>query len=244
MNLPDVKPTGSAPGNGSLEAPQPSSQPAEVYACWNEIGVHGNGSCTELLEFIRCQNCPVYSSAGVRLLDRAPPPEYRREQEEYIARRKQPPAPRRHSAVIFRLNVEWFALPTEAFQEVAERRPVHSLPHRQRGIIVGLVNVRGELLVCVSLGHLLRLANLPPLERLRTLHQRLLVGDWGGSRIVFPIDEVCGIHRFDMQQLQEPPATLAKSSQTFTRGVLHWQERTVGFLDPNVLFTALDRSLA
>jgi chemotaxis-related protein WspD len=206
--------------------------------------VHGNGSCPELLKFIRCQNCPVYSNAGVRLLDRASPPEYRREQMEYIARRKQLPAPRRHSAVIFRINVEWFALPTESFQEVAERRPVHSLPHRQRGIVVGLVNIRGELLVCVSLGHLLGLANLQPIEVLRTLHQRLLVGDLGGSRIVFPVDEVCGIHRFDMQQLQEPPATLAKSNYTFTRGILLWEKRTVGFLDPNLLFPALDRSLA
>jgi chemotaxis-related protein WspD len=58
------------------------------------------------------------------------------------------------------------------------------------------------------------------------------------------VDEVCGIHRFDMQQLQEPPATLAKSNQTFTRGILHWEGRTVGFLDPNALFSALDRSLA
>jgi chemotaxis-related protein WspD len=220
------------------------SPPPEVYACWNEIGVPGNGTCPELPKFIRCQNCPVYAHAGVLLLDRAPPPEYRREQEEYFARGKQLPAPHRHSAMIFRINVEWFALPSEAFQEVAERRPVHSLPHRQRGIVLGLVNVRGELLVCVSLGHLLGLSNLPRVETLRTLHQRLLVGDWGGSRIVFPVDEVCGIHRFEMQQLQEPPATLAKSNRTFTRGILHWEERTVGFLDPHWLFSALNQSLA
>src|SRR2546422_1979826 len=36
--------------------------------------------------------------------------------------------------------------------EVAERRVIHSLPHRRTGIVLGVVNVRGELLVCVSLG--------------------------------------------------------------------------------------------
>jgi chemotaxis-related protein WspD len=237
VNRRDLQP--SAPTHASTP-----SQLSEVHACWNEIGVQGNGTCPELPKFIRCQNCPVYSSVGALLLDRAPTPEYRREQMEYFARAKDAPAPRRHSAVIFRLHTEWFALPTEAFQEVTEWRPVHSLPHRQHGIVLGLVNIRGELLVCVSLGHVLGLSDLPAVEVLRTNPQRLLVGDWGGSRIVFPVDEVCGIHRFDPQQLQEPPAVLAKSDRTFTRGILHWEDRTVGLLDPSVLFSVLDRSLA
>jgi chemotaxis-related protein WspD len=243
MNRPEVQ--GPEPTGASAPLPTPEAgESAEVVACWNEIGPHGDGSCPKLQTFVRCENCPVYANAGVRLLDRVAPPEYRRDQKLYIARRKALPAPHRHSAVIFRINSEWFALPTQAFQEVTERRPVHSLPHRRHGILVGLVNVRGELLVCASLGHLLGLANLPPIETLRTVHQRLLVGDWGGGRIVFPVDEVCGIHRFDLQQLQEPPATLVKSHQTFTRGILHWEDRPVGFLDPNLLFAALDRSLA
>jgi chemotaxis-related protein WspD len=217
---------------------------AKVLACWSEIGIHGNATCPELPKFIRCENCPVFARAGALLLDRVAPPEYRREQKEYFARHKQVPAPRRHSAVVFRLSTEWFALPTEAFQEVAERRPVHSLPHRQRGIVLGLVNVRGELVVCVSLGHLLSLANVPSEETLRAAHARLLVADWVGSRVVFPVNEVCGIHRFDLQQLQEPPPTLARSKQTFTRGILRWEERAVGLLDPNRVFPAVDRSLA
>ena len=222
----------------------PVEYSARVEACWNEIGVHGNGTCPQLAEFIRCQNCPVYASAGARLLDRPPPPEYRREQREHIARRKQLPAPRRHSGVIFRIAGEWLALPTEAFQEVAEPRPIHSLPHRQRGLVLGLVNVRGELLVCVSLGHLLNVSSPQPLEELRLRQQHLLVCDWARSRLVFPVDEVCGIHRFEVQQLQEPPATVIKSHQSFTRGLLHWQGRTVGFLDANLVFSALDRGLA
>ena len=244
VNRPDLQPPAPAGASALHEALPVSGEPGEVYPCWNEVGVHGNGTCPELEKFVRCQNCPVYADAGVRLLDRASPADYRRQQKEYIARRKQLPPPRRHSAVIFRINVEWFALPTEAFQEVAERRPVHSLPHRQRGIVVGLVSIRGELLVCVSLGHLLGLRHLLPIRAMRTLHERLLVGDWGGSRIVFPVDEVRGIHRFELQQLREPPPSLAKSHRSFTRGILTWEERTVGFLDPHLLFSALDRSLA
>jgi chemotaxis-related protein WspD len=216
----------------------------EIHACWNEIGVHGDGSCPELERFVRCRNCPVYSSAGVRLLDRPSPEGYRREWRDHFAQEKQLAARRKHSAVIFGVKDERLALPTEAFQEVAERRPVHSLPHRRQGIVLGLVNIRGELLVCVSLGHLLGLENLGPRETRRKVHRWLLVGDWGGNRFVFPVDEVCGIHHFDLQQLQEPPATLAKSNLRFSRGILQWEGRTVGFLDPNWLFLSLNRSLA
>jgi chemotaxis-related protein WspD len=108
---------------------------------------------------------------------------------------------------------------------------------------LGVVNIRGELLVCITLGHLLGLSKLPPVETLRVAHPRLLVAEWNGSRIVFPVDEVYRVHRFDLRQLQEPPSTLGKSTPTFTRGILHWDEKTVGFLDPHLLFSALDRSL-
>ena len=95
------------------------------------------------------------------MLDRPLLPEYRREWTEHFAQPKQLAAPARASALVFRINAEWLALPTQAFQEVAERRPVHSLPHRRQGIVLGLVNIRGELLICVSLGHLLGLERTP-----------------------------------------------------------------------------------
>ena len=134
----------------------------EIYACWNEIGVQGNATCPELQQFIHCRNCPVYSSAAVKLLDRplsaAVPP---RVDRAFRATQAARGAGHGASALVFRINAEWFALPTQAFQEVAEHRPVHSLPHRRHGTVLGLVNIRGELLICVSLGHLLGLERAP-----------------------------------------------------------------------------------
>ena len=193
--------------------------------------------------FIHCHNCPVYSKAGVQLLDRPLLPEYRRAWTEHFAQEKKLAVPARTSALLFRIHAEWLALPTQAFQEVAERRPVHSLPHRRQGIVLGLVNVRGELLICVSLGHLLGLDEPPHRDTPRTTYDRLLVAKWDGHRLVFPADEVRGIHRFQTPELQEPPATLAKSKLSYTQGILHWQGRAVGLLDADLLFSSLNRSL-
>jgi chemotaxis-related protein WspD len=228
--------------DGMAEVLTPGAE-VDLRTCWSDIGVQGDGSCPKLPEFVHCRNCPVYSNAGVQLLNRPLPPEYRREWTEHFARKKKTAAPARISAVLFRIEAEWLALPTPAFQEVAERRRIHSLPHRRSGLVLGLVNIRGELLICVSLSRLLGLEKKKTTEAQRGLFERLLVVNWEGSRLAFPVDEVYGILRFDAQELKEPPATVTRSNVSYTHGILPWQGRAVGFLKAGVLFPTLDRSL-
>ena len=238
MSLP-VKADG--PSGSAVQAIRPAG--GESRACWNEIGVYGNKSCSELATFIHCRNCPVYSSAGTQLLNRPFSPDYRREWSEHFSQRKKLLAHTNASAVLFRLGVEWFALPTAVLQEVAERRRIHSLPHRRHSIVLGLANIRGELLICVSLGHLLGLEKSPSRELLRTSHNRLLVVQREGARLVFPVDEIPGTHRFNLQDLAPVPSTVTKSNASYTKGLLYWKERPVGYLDAQLLFAALNRSL-
>jgi len=250
--------------NGTAEVMAAGAQ-VELRNCWSQIGVHGDSSCPELENFVHCRNCPVYSNAGAQLLDRPLPLNYRRDWTAHFARKKKSAAPAKISAVLFRIESEWLALPTQAFQEVAERRMIHSLPHRRSGIVLGLVNVRGELLICVSLSRLLGIRNAemeqehkadrgavrggPVAARSmvsqgqRGLFARLLVANREGSRFAFPVEEVHGIHRFEAQELKEPPATVAKSGVSFTRGILSWQNRPVGFLNDAVVFPMLERNL-
>ncbi len=223
--------------------PMGNGQTVDIRDCWNEIGVQGNGTCPELKQVIHCHNCPVYSRVGAQLLDRPLLPEYRRAWTEHFAQEKQLSGAVTHSALLFRLNAEWFALPTPAFQEVAERRPVHSLPHRRQGIVLGLVNVRGELLICVSVARLLGVERAPVPGSPRATYDRLLVAKWDSHRFVFPADEVRGLVRFQAEELQEPPATLAKARLSYTQGILGWQGRAVGLLNAELLFSSLNRSL-
>jgi chemotaxis-related protein WspD len=226
-----------------------SDDPSPVHDCWNTIGVEGNGTCRELQRFIHCRNCPVYSTAGLQLLNQPLTLEYRREQTGHYAATKTRNRPAKTSVVIFRLGPEWLALPTAAFQEVAQRRGVHSLPHRRRSIALGLVNIRGELLICASLARFLGLELETQPDKTRGAFERLLVVNWdtgagaARTRLAFPVDEVHGIQRIHTEDIKDPPATLSKSALTYTNGVFAWRERTVGCLEAESLFNALNRSL-
>ena len=216
----------------------------ELDDCWSRIGVYGDASCGELAEHVHCRNCPVYSTAAARILDRPLPAEYRRNWTEHFSAEKNRTVPGTTSVVIFRIGDEWLALPTRNIQEVVEERRIHSLPHRRDGSVLGIINVRGELLVCVSLARLLGLSGETWRDVSATLPGRLAVADWQGGLVTFPVSEVHGIHRFNPEELKAPPATVAKASPNFTRGVLAWKDRLVGCLDEDLLFSTLNRDLS
>jgi chemotaxis-related protein WspD len=234
-------PAAVSPGPASTSL---TAMPREIVDCWNKIGVSGDGSCRELAAFVHCRNCPVYSAAGASLLDQALPADYRRNWTEHFSREKSNATPAKNSVVIFRIGAEWLALPTVAFQEVAERRKIHSLPHRRDSAALGLINVRGELLVCVSIGRLLGIEPVAGLADPRTVHHRLVIAEWQGNILTFPVDEIYGIHRYQPEELKAVPATVAGADASFTRGVLDWEGRMVGCLDAERVFAALNRSLA
>jgi len=211
--------------------------------CWDKIGVTGDGSCIELEKHIHCRNCPVYSNAAAQLLNRSLPSEYRRKWAEHFASPKKITRHDNASVVIFRISNEWFSLPTHVFQEIAEHRTIHSLPHRRLGIALGLVNVRGELLICVSLERLLGMERQHKRKHKSKLnYERLVVAACDGQRYVFPVDEVQGLHRLAKEDLKEPPAIVTQSAG-HTRGLFSWKHHTVGLLDTESVFAALNRSL-
>ncbi|MES2709400.1 MAG: chemotaxis protein CheW [Verrucomicrobiota bacterium] len=189
---------------------------------------------------------PSAAAGALRLLDREPPADYLREWTERIAHEKKDARADTRSAFIFRVGEEWLALPPRILQQVAEPCPVRSLPHRRDGVVKGIVNIRGELIVCVSLAAALGLEKEPSAVPGpdRGVYGRLLVVSQGGHRLAFPVDEVHGMHRYHPGDLRPPPATLSGSRLTCTAGLLPWRERTVGCLDDGLLLHTLNRSLA
>jgi chemotaxis-related protein WspD len=237
-------------------APDISSRPEP---CWRRIGLGGDASCPELQRHVHCRNCPSHASAANALLDRAPPEGYLAEWTGHVARgsalsglsfdfaaQGADDAAASLSSMIFRLGGEWLALPTALLQEVVEPRPVHSLPHRRTSVVLGVTNIHGALLICVSLATLLGLAlgDATRATRPAATQRRLLVIGRDPDRFVFPADEVHGIHRYGAKALRPAPSTVARGASSYTRQVLLWEGRSVGCLDGDLLVDSLNRSIA
>ena len=209
--------------------------------CWNRIGVRGDASCPELAARVHCRNCPIYSAAAAAsLLERDLTPARLDEATDDVGRPVEAAPEGAASAIVFRVGTEWFALSPLAFDEVIEPRTIRVLPHRRGGAVLGLVSVRGELLVCLSLPRVMGLpdAGAPPPGG------RLIVISHAEGRIAFPVDEVRSIHAYHVGELKALPATLARSASNFADALLPWSDRMVGRLDGARLADALNRCVA
>ena len=68
--------------------------------------------------------------------------------------------------------------------------------------MIGLANVRGELVICASLAHVLAVAPAAANKiNSHPQHARLLVIRRESVRIVCPVDEVHGIERFQSRRI-------------------------------------------
>lgn len=217
---------------------------APIDDCWNRIGVQGDLSCPELVPHIHCRNCPVYSAAAARLLDSELPDGYVDERTSHYARMQHAESRATGAFTLFRIGAEWLCLPAAAVSEITSMRTIHKLPHRAQ-VVLGVVNVRGELLVCMSLARLLGVEPAAaPREGDALAYPRLVVMAGEQGRLVFPVDEMHGIERFAPDALQEVPASIGKAAATYTSAMLPWGERSVGCLDAGLVWYGFHRGLA
>ena len=145
------------------------------------------------------------------------------------------------SLFVFRLGGEWFGLPCNIIEEVTDYRKAHSLPHRRSALVEGVVNIRGRLVVCVSLAQLLGVAgsasaaiSLPRLVVLRREERRLALA----------VAHAHGVETYDPAAVIPPPATLEMAARTFTTGMIVLRGLTVACLDADLLFAGLTEEIS
>ena len=209
--------------------------------CWSVIGVSqgGNQSCGELAEFIHCRNCPVFMMAGRTLMEQPAPPGYLAEWKDFLADARVRQSDRSISTLVFRIGTEWLAIEATAIGEVASVRPAHRIAHRSGGVLVGLVNIRGQLLLQVSLHALLHLDNASDSAK----SQRLVVIQRGAASWAFQVDDVLGVRRFSTNDIGPVPVTVAQGMARVSRGLLSLGASTAGFVDNEQLFTLLRQAV-
>jgi chemotaxis-related protein WspD len=220
----------------SAEEPGPG-----VGDCWNRIGVNGDGTCPELEAHVHCRNCPVFARAARGFFARRAPEGYLEEWAELLARPPEAASGDASALLVFRLGREWMALALSAVDEVTAPRPVHRVPHRTNRVFAGLVSLRGQLQLCVSLHGLLEVDPPDPADG-PPAYPRLVVIRRGPETWAFPAEEVAGVRYVAPDRLGKIPSTLTNPAGSFSRAVFAWdQGRSVDVLDEPRVFDALGR---
>ncbi len=216
--------------------------------CWNRVGIRGDRSCPELAVHAHCHDCPVFATAARSFFDRPAPAGYLADWSRWLAAPDELTAchdddlvPGEHvvtgrgvALLIFRLGNEWLAFDAQTIAEVAALRPIHKVPHRTNAIFRGIVNLRGQILLCVSLHGLLGVDPAQSSARLVVLRDRERSETWA-----FAADEVVGVERVASGTLGGLPATLANPAVGLGKAVVSWRGRSVDLLDEQRVFTAL-----
>jgi chemotaxis-related protein WspD len=185
------------------------------------------------------------SIAADVLLSRAPPKDYISEWTHLLKQQKPEEKDEQSTSVmIFRLNAEWFAMPTKIFRLVTEIRPIHHLPHRITPTVQGIVNIRGQARLCVSLKYIFGIDTEQNKESYsRFSYPRMLMMEKDGVFFVFEVDEVFGIFICDENRVENVPVNVTKSSTNYLKGIFKWENKSVGYIDQELLFYSLQRSM-
>ncbi len=204
--------------------------------CWNRIGIRGDHSCERLRELIHCKNCPVHADAAQRIMQRPLPQEYQKISAAQFSQPLQNLAASDASVLVFRIGREWLALPTGLAVRIAEKMPVHALPHRSNASLLGIINVNGALYPAISLANIVGVDQHAPYTVAgRHATARTLVVLLGQQACAMPVDEVHGIERFAKASLRPLPATVNQGTQRFMSGILDVGDRAIACLEPELL---------
>jgi len=215
-----------------------------IENCWKTIGVWSDegAQCDKLKAVIHCRNCEIFTQAGRSLLERELPDDYVQEWTTVLADKKSDELVGTLSLLIFRIEQEWLALPSLLFAEVLDPAKIHSVPHRPNPVLRGVVNVHGEVCVCVCLQALLGIDSCEVSPQTLN-HPRMLVMGDAKERWVFNVDEIHGIHRIPPSRIQPPPISAQKTGAGFSRGILDWDNKQVAVLDDELMLRQLSRSV-
>ncbi len=221
----------------------------KVDDCWKHIGVLSDTTptCAKLKEVVHCRNCEVFAEAGKTLFTSGHPAGYLDEWTSDLAKEKKAVSRSALSAFIFRLGAEWLALPAGIVNEVVEKLVIRSIPFKNKALLLGMVNIRGEIQLCVSLNHLLALEGNADEEdnqkQNRVVFGRMVFIGEKDAKWAFPVDEVYGIYKFGEDELKKSPVTASKSAINYSTGVFSWENKNVGYLDGELLLFNLSRGI-
>lgn len=135
--------------------------------------------------------------------------------------------------LLFRLDREYYALPSASVREVARHRPYTPVPGAPP-TLPGIISQRGMILPVVDLHPLLGLA---PIEVGRSA--RFVIAIHHDIGMALLADEVLDLAALSSEAVEPVPAALEPARARFLRGIARYEDHPVGLINPDELIAGL-----
>jgi chemotaxis-related protein WspD len=187
----------------------------------------------------------AHADAVLRLLDRPITSAELEAGAEMAARPSDAQGKQSLRLLLFRLGDEIAALPTGALRRVTPAARASKIPHRSSGVLRGVCNIRGELVLCADLRRLLGLPE-PDAEHADASFdsRRMVVVGPAENSWAFEVDALMGVESIDPSLVREPPLTVGYSIGDFTRGLADIGGHCVTILDGERVLAGFNAGLA
>lgn len=133
------------------------------------------------------------------------------------------------SVLLFRLGDEWYAFPIDGVREIYNEYRVTRIP-RVPPHILGVINVRGEIVSVTDLGVLIRVPGRLPLALADVMPSAIMVArDEQVTAAV--VDEIGDIVAIPAASVEPAVSTLDKAQAEFVSGTVYLDGRLVAILN-------------
>lgn len=131
--------------------------------------------------------------------------------------------------LLFRLGEEWYAFPIDGVREIYNEYVVTRIP-RVPEYILGVVNVRGEIVSVTDLGTLIRVPSRTHRDIESQLPSAIIINrDSYVTAVV--VDEIGDILEVPKESIEPALSTLAKAQAEFVAGSVYIDDRLIGIVN-------------
>lgn len=131
--------------------------------------------------------------------------------------------------LLFRLGDEWYAFPIDGVREIYNDYTVTRIP-RVPEFILGVVNVRGEIISVTDLGVMMRVPSRTQREVEGELPSAIVVAN-GSCVTAVVIDEIGDIVDVPRDAIEPALSTLDKAQAEFVAGSVYVDGRLIGIVN-------------
>lgn len=133
--------------------------------------------------------------------------------------------------LLFRLGEEWYAVPIEGVREIYNDYTVTRIP-RVPDFILGVINVRGEIVSVTNLGEMMRVPSRTELDADELLPSAIIVATEECVTAIV-VDEIGDIVDVPTDSIEPPLSTLDKAQAEFVSGSVYVEGQLIGIVNLN-----------